>query len=155
MRWIRGLVAFAVGAVMAAALVSGHITHPRIILGFLDVLGDWDPALMFFMTGCVLPYFVLHRVARRRGKAVLAGELCLPASTRIDPKLIGGAAIFGFGWGMVGICPGPALTSMVAGGPNAFGFIVAMAAGVIVYDAVQRRFPKGAWSIRALRSAAG
>jgi uncharacterized membrane protein YedE/YeeE len=154
MRWIRGLVAFAVGAVMAASLVSGHVTHPRLILGFLDVFGDWDPGLMFFMTGCVMPYFVLHRAVRRRGKAALAGELCLPSSTKIDAKLIGGAAIFGLGWGMVGVCPGPVLASMVAGGPSALGFIAAMAAGMIVYEAVQRHVPTEAWSIRAPRGAA-
>lgn len=130
MRVIRELVAFLVGAVMAASLVAGHVTHPDLIVGFLDVFGDWNSGLMFFMTGSVLPYFVFHRVATARGRAVLGGGICVPANTRVDAKLIGGSAIFGLGWGLVGVCPGPALTSIAAGGPHVLAFVAAMAAGM-------------------------
>jgi hypothetical protein len=137
------MVAFAVGSVMAAALVVGHIANPKTVQGFLDVFGEWNPALLVFMTGCVLPYFVLNRIAQRRGAPVLEGEICVASKTQIDSKLIAGSAIFGFGWGLVGVCPGPAFASMATGGADVLGFVAAMAAGTFAYELLQRRLAAG------------
>ncbi|MGB5812567.1 MAG: DUF6691 family protein [Polyangiales bacterium] len=150
MRWVRGIVSFAVGSVMAVSLVAGHITNPRTVQSFLDVFGTWSPALLFFMAGCVLPYFVVNRLSQRRSTPVLAGAFCVPSNTKIDTKLIAGSGIFGFGWGLVGVCPGPAFASLATGSVSVMGFVAAMAIGTLAYELLHARVAARARITRAV-----
>lgn len=109
--------------------VSGMI-NPAKVLAFLDVLGDWDPSLLLVMGGALSVTFVAYRFILRRPEPVAGETFQLPQKTRIDRSLLLGTAIFGIGWGMVGLCPGPALTSLAYGHPQSLAFLAAMIAGL-------------------------
>jgi uncharacterized membrane protein YedE/YeeE len=136
---MTGLVAFLVGALFALGLGIGGMTQPVRVLGFLDVAGAWDPSLAFVMLGAMAVYAVAFRIVRRRARPAFAPAFALPTRTRIDPRLIGGAFVFGVGWGLAGICPGPALTALASGEPGALVFVGAMLAGIAAHHAVERR----------------
>ncbi|HEY6461597.1 MAG TPA: DUF6691 family protein, partial [Polyangiaceae bacterium] len=120
--------------------VSG-MTHPSKVLGFLDVAGDWDPTLALVMAAGVGVNVLFFRWALRRGAPLRATRFSLPDLTRVDRPLVVGAVLFGVGWGLCGICPGPGLVD-VAGGAGPFAaFVVAMLASMAVFDA-----SRGRWS---------
>lgn len=129
---IRTLSAAALGGLFGLGLLISGMLDPAKVLGFLDVAGHWNPQLAFVMGGAIavaLPAFV---VARRRDRAVLGDPIRLPERLRLDVRLVGGAALFGVGWGLVGICPGPGLVLLGFAGPAAWLFFGAMGAGQLV-----------------------
>src|SRR5690349_21427678 len=101
------LSAFASGFVFGLGLVISQMINPAKVLAFLDIFGDWDPSLAFVMGGAVAVSALGYAYARRRGMPVLAPSLDVPSRRDLDPRLLTGAAIFGIGWGLVGLCPGP------------------------------------------------
>ena len=117
------------GLVFGLGLVISGMTQPSKVLGFLDVFGNWDPTLAIVMACALLvtaPGFIL---LRRRDTSILGVALDWPTRRTIDRSLIGGAALFGIGWGLVGLCPGPALANLAGLSPKIFGFVVTMAIG--------------------------
>ncbi|HMR31702.1 MAG TPA: YeeE/YedE family protein [Geminicoccaceae bacterium] len=124
------LVDFLLGLLFGVGLVVSGMADPARVLGFLDPLGNWDPSLAFVMAGAVSVAFVGYRLAFRRGRPVLASSFQLPARTAIDPRLVVGAGIFGIGWGLGGLCPGPALASLGLGSPGVLVFVPAMLLGM-------------------------
>jgi len=125
----RDLVALVAGAIFAAGLALSGMTQPSKVIGFLDASGAWDPSLAFVMMGAVgLNLVVFRRVLRRRSP-VLDGAFHLPRRTEIDARLLGGALLFGLGWGVVGYCPGPAVVSLITGHAGPILFVAAMIAG--------------------------
>ncbi len=105
------------------------MTLPSKVAGFLDVAGAWDPSLALVMVGAIGVYFVASALSRRRRRA-LFGEAMPPApSSKIDARLVGGALLFGVGWGLSGFCPGPALVALGAGLPAALWFVPALLVG--------------------------
>ena len=120
--WIAGLL-FGLG------LSLGGMTRPAVVLGFLDIFGAWDPRLVFVMAGAVLTTAIGYRLVLRRPRPLLAEQFQWPTSRQIDARLIGGAALFGIGWGIAGYCPGPALASLVAGVPALLVLVACMIAG--------------------------
>jgi uncharacterized protein len=88
------------------------MVYPSKVLGFLDLAGEWDPSLAFVMGGAVVVAFVSFRIAGRRGASLSGEPLHLPTQEAIDARLIGGSVIFGVGWGLVGLCPGPAIANL-------------------------------------------
>jgi uncharacterized protein len=132
----RLAVAFACGALFALGLAISGMTHPSKVLAFLDFAGAWDPSLAFVMAGGVLVNVLLFRVAFRRGTPLLARTFALPDSRDIDARLVGGAALFGVGWGLGGFCPGPAVVSLAGGATPFVVFFVAMLFGMAVHDRV-------------------
>ncbi len=134
----RLLAAFASGALFAGGLVLGGMTQPAKIVAFLDVAGRWDPTLALVMGGAVVTYAVAFRLIRRRAHPLLADGFVLPTRRAIDARLVGGAALFGVGWGLAGYCPGPALASLAAGAEQAACFVVAMLMAMAVFDLVER-----------------
>lgn len=130
------LSAFASGLLFGLGLVISQMVNPAKVLGFLDVFGSWDPSLALVMAGAVGVSALGTWIARGRGAPVLARRLELPTRRDLDPRLIGGAALFGIGWGLVGFCPGPALTALTFGPWTVFVFVAAMGAGMILFAAL-------------------
>jgi uncharacterized membrane protein YedE/YeeE len=115
------------------------MTDTTKVQGWLDVFGDWDPTLAFVMGGAMLPMVVAWRVAARRRVAVLGNAIPLPAQGKADAPLVTGSVLFGAGWALAGLCPGPALASIGYGGTGGMVFLLAMLAGMVAAPAAKRR----------------
>ena len=128
---MRKLVALVAGLIFGLGLVVSDMINPGRVLGFLDLFGGaWDPTLAFVMLGAVAVMAIAWSLAESRQKPVFGGQMPGPASSLVDGKLIGGAALFGFGWGLVGLCPGPALAGILVGGVSVWIFVAAMIVGM-------------------------
>ena len=127
---------FLVGLVFGLGLCLSGMTDPTKVLGFLDLAGAWDPSLAFVMGGAVAVAFVAFRVASRRGRALSGEPLHLTTAKAIDGRLIGGSLLFGVGWGLVGLCPGPAIADIGFLDGRAALFVLAMATGMTLHVAV-------------------
>jgi uncharacterized membrane protein YedE/YeeE len=109
------------------------MVDPAKVLGFLDIFGAWDPSLAFVMGGAVVVSALGYQIAKRRGVPVLAPRLEIPDRRDLDQRLIGGAALFGIVWGLVGLCPGPALVALIFGPWQVAVFVAAMIAGMALF----------------------
>jgi uncharacterized membrane protein YedE/YeeE len=123
------LAAAAAGALFGAGLAISGMTDRQVVLGFLDVAGDWNPTLLAVMGGAVAVTAIMFRFVLRRPAPACGGEFRVPKSDAIDARLLAGAAIFGVGWGLAGYCPGPALVGAAAGLADAWIFVPAMLVG--------------------------
>jgi uncharacterized membrane protein YedE/YeeE len=131
------IAAFICGILFSIGLGISGMTQPQKVIGFLDVLGEWDPSLVFVMGGAVISYFILQLLIQRRFSKPMLGETFqIPSRKDLDRSLIFGALLFGMGWGLGGYCPGPAITSLGSGSVNAVLFVVAMAMGMLLADRV-------------------
>ena len=130
--------ALTAGALFGIGLAVSGMTLPAKVIGFLDVTGRWDPTLAFVMAGAIAVHFVLFRLILRRQAPIFDSHFHVPTRRDIDLRLIGGAALFGVGWGLAGQCPGPALTNLATGAPSAFLFVATMAAGMVIQREVDR-----------------
>ncbi len=124
------------GLVFGAGLVVSGLNQPAKILGFLDVFGRWDPTMMFVMMGAMSVHFALARAILKRSRPVYDTTFHLPASRTIDGKLVLGAAVFGVGWGLAGMCPGAAFASFGTAASSATLLLAATAVGMLVHHAV-------------------
>lgn len=130
-RTVSLLAAGVAGALFGAGLLVSGMTQPARVIGFLDVTGSWDPSLAFVMGGAVGVYAAAFRWIRRRRRAPWFDvQLHLPARRDIDLPLILGAALFGIGWGLGGLCPGPGIVSAASGSLTGLAFVAAMLAGM-------------------------
>lgn len=132
------LAAFVSGALFGTGLAISRMTDRTVILGFLDVFGDFDPSLAFVMAGAVAITAIAFRFVLKMPAPALAAGFQLPARDQIDWRLLLGAAIFGVGWGVAGFCPGPVLVAAAAGVRDALIFLPAMLAGSLVYWLLER-----------------
>lgn len=128
------LFAFASGLIFAIGLGISGMTSQEKVLGFLDISGKWDPSLAFVMLGAIAVHFVAGRLVRARKAPLFDTKFHLPTSRELDAKLLGGAALFGIGWGLGGFCPGPGLVSVVTGGAPLL-FVAAMTVGMLLQHA--------------------
>ncbi len=124
------LSALVAGIIFGLGLIVSGMTNPAKVLNFLDVFGNWDASLAFVMAGAIAVTFVGYRVLRGRAAPLFAKAFSWPTRTDINARLISGAALFGIGWGLIGLCPGPALTSATFGGIATAIFVAAMFAGM-------------------------
>jgi len=138
-----------------AALVSGFVfgwgllisgmMQPAKVLAFLDILsvaqGRWDPSLAVVMAAALVVSAIGFALVKRRARPLFAAECSLPGRTTIDRPLVIGAALFGAGWGLVGLCPGPALENLATLSPRVAVFVLAMAAGMALHDVWQKQPP--------------
>ena len=129
----RASAAFLAGLIFGLGLVVSHMIDPAKVLGFLDIAGNWDPSLAFVMIGAIPVAAIGFRATRARRAPVLDIEFHGPTRTRVNTGLIIGSALFGIGWGLVGYCPGPALTSLALGRWQSFVFVAAMLVGMVGY----------------------
>ena len=123
------------GLIFGAGLLISGMMQPTKVLGFLDILGAWDPSLLVAMATALavsVPGFML---ADRSARPWFAGQYFRPGNAGIDLPLVAGAAVFGIGWGLVGLCPGPALANLGTLSPGIIVFVVAMAIGIVAHDA--------------------
>jgi uncharacterized membrane protein YedE/YeeE len=133
------LVALFAGALFGLGLAVSGMTNPAKVIGFLDFAGGWDPTLAFVMGGALLVTIPAFRLILGRPRPILAGNFALPAKSTLDARLLGGAALFGVGWGLSGFCPGPAVVALVTGLTPVFAFVAAMVAGMVLYAWVFER----------------
>ena len=136
------LSAFASGLLFGLGLIVSQMVNPAKVLGFLDIFGNWDPSLALVMGGAVAVSSLGYLVAKRRGVPVLAPRLEIPTRRDLDPRLIAGAALFGIGWGLVGLCPGPALDGLTFGPREMFVFVASMIVGMVLFRAVPADWPQ-------------
>ncbi len=122
------------GFVFGLGLLISGMLQPTKVLGFLDIFGAWDASLAVVMAAALAVSGLGYRLSQQRSQPVLALRFDLSTKTAIDPSLIAGAALFGIGWGLAGLCPGPALENLATLSPKVIAFCVAMAAGMIVHD---------------------
>ena len=127
------LSAFTSGLLFGLGLIISQMINPAKVLAFLDVFGRWDPSLSLVMVGAVAASTFGYVVAKRRGVPILAASLEIPTRRDLDPRLIAGAALFGVGWGLVGLCPGPALAILSLGLWQSLLFVAAMIAGMTAF----------------------
>ncbi|MER1941525.1 DUF6691 family protein [Castellaniella sp. FW104-16D08] len=128
-----------VGIIFGIGLVISGMIFPAKVLGFLDLAGAWDPSLGLVMGGAVLAGTVAFTIARSRPRSILGFEMKIPQSTTIDKRLVGGSLLFGIGWGIAGLCPGPALVNLGTGEIKAIVFFVALLAGMGIFELIERR----------------
>jgi uncharacterized protein (TIGR01244 family) len=127
----RNLYAGLAGGVFGLGLLISGMTDTTKIRGWLDVFGDWDPTLAFVMAGAIVPMAIAWRVAARRRVAVLGNSIPSPSETELDRDLVIGSVLFGVGWGLAGLCPGPSMASLTYGGWGGLLFLLAMLAGMV------------------------
>lgn len=126
------LSALAAGLLFGAGLGLSDMINPARVLAFLDVAGRWDPTLAFVMSGAVLASAIGYFASRRLRAPLLEKRFFIPETRQLDGQLIGGATLFGIGWGLVGFCPGPAVASLVFGMWQPWLFVGAMAVGMLL-----------------------
>jgi uncharacterized protein len=136
---MRNLYSAAAGAVFGIGLWLSGMTDTTKVIGWLDIFGDWDPTLAFVMGGAIVPMAVAWRVAAARRVPVIGGAFPPAPEPKLGRKLVLGSVLFGAGWGLAGLCPGPAIVSITWGGVSGFVFIVAMLAGMWTAPVVRSR----------------
>ena len=138
----RNLSAFIAGLVFSVGLTISQMVNPAKVLAFLDVFGDWDPSLALVMGAALVVTAIGYRLAWKWRSPVFADRFGSPAGRAIDGPLALGAILFGVGWGLVGLCPGPAIAALSIGNAKAAGFLAAMAAGMAAFDLTSGRVRK-------------
>lgn len=131
--------AFLSGLLFGVGLLVSGLANPAKVLAFLDLAGAWDPSLALVMAGAIGTALIPFSLAKQRSRAVLGGAMQLPSRRDIDRPLIVGSLIFGIGWGVAGICPGPAVTLLGSGYWQAYVFIAALIVGSFAYEFWMRR----------------
>lgn len=138
---LKNLSALLAGLIFGLGLTISQMVNPAKVLGFLDLLGNWDPSLAFVMGGGLVVTFIGYRLVLRRPKPIADLNFQIPQKKEIDTKLAIGAVLFGIGWGLVGLCPGPAIAALTIGGTPALIFLAAMIGGMVLFEAYQRFTP--------------
>jgi len=119
-----------VGVLFGAGLALSGMTNPARVLGFLDVAGHWDPTLAFVLGAALVPSALAYLLVRRMERPVMAEEFRIPQNRTVEARLLAGGALFGIGWGLVGLCPGPAFAALAFGARQNWAFVAAMVAGM-------------------------
>jgi uncharacterized membrane protein YedE/YeeE len=140
---MRNFLSLLIGMIFGLGLCLSQMTQPAKVKGFLDIAGVWDPSLAFVMGGAIAVGLLGFGLAKRREKALLGDRRRLPTQRRVDARLIAGAAIFGVGWGLSGVCPGPAVVNLASLDARALLFFVAMLIGMAAEHLLMRAVSGG------------
>ena len=135
---MRGLFSFLAGALFGSGLLISGMTDTRKVQGWLDLFGDWDPTLAFVIGGAIIPMAIAWAFAKGR-QPVLGGEFPDATAPKVGRNLVIGSVMFGAGWGLAGLCPGPAVASLSFGGLGGWVFLVAMVIGMLLAPTVRTR----------------
>ncbi|SEQ28591.1 hypothetical protein SAMN04244573_01304 [Azotobacter beijerinckii] len=136
---MRRLTALLAGLLFGIGLLLAGMSNPAKVLGFLDLAGAWDPSLALVMAGAIAVALLPFSWAKRRQRSLLDVPMQLPQKRELDGRLIGGSLLFGIGWGIAGICPGPALTLLLGGYWQSLLFVLALLGGMGLFSALERR----------------
>lgn len=131
--------AFVTGLVFAIGLGISGMTDTTKVIGFLTLNSEWNPALMLVMGGAIAVHAVVYQLATKRSSPLFTDSFSIPERRDINGRLIGGALLFGVGWGLGGVCPGPGLVSLFGGDTEIYVFVSMMAVGMIVFQQIQQR----------------
>jgi len=131
---MRAAIAILAGALFGAGICISGMIRPSKVLAFLDLGGAWDPSLLLVMASALSLHVVAWRAIKGRAKPPFGTAYPGPASPVIDVRLVGGAALFGVGWGISGFCPGPAILSVLSGATASFVFVGVVAISMVGYD---------------------
>lgn len=146
---MRLVSAYLIGLVFGVGIAISGMANPAKVLNFFDVAGSWDPSLILVMGGALVVTFIGYRMVLRRPAPLIDLKFHLPDNSRIDARLLGGAAVFGVGWGIAGFCPGGALPALGTGRIDVFAFVAALIAGIFVAKGLMAL--SGARTARLLR----
>jgi uncharacterized membrane protein YedE/YeeE len=130
---------FIAGLVFGVGLIVSGMANPAKVLGFLDITGAWDPSLLFVMGGAIAVGAPAYAYMRRKTRSLLGAPLQIPTARDIDRRLVFGSLVFGVGWGLAGICPGPALVLIGYGSAQGLVFVTAMLAGQGAFEWMESR----------------
>ncbi|QHD00709.1 hypothetical protein PspS04_10145 [Pseudomonas sp. S04] len=130
---------FIAGLLFGVGLLLAGMVNPGKVLAFLDLSGTWDPSLGLVMIGAIAVAIGPFTWARQQSRSLLERTIQLPTQRKLDPRLIGGNLLFGTGWGLAGICPGPAMVILLAGRWQAIVFMLAMLAGMLLFTALEAK----------------
>lgn len=136
---MKNISAFVVGILFSLGLGLSGMTKIQVVKGFLDVFGEWNPSLVGVMAGAILTHSIFFYFIKKRSSPLLDSQFHLPNRKDIDRKLIIGAALFGFGWGWAGICPGPGLVAMASGDGKIIIFVASMIFGMGIFKIVENK----------------
>lgn len=131
--------AFIVGVLFGLGLTISQMIDPAKIIAFLDIAGAWDPSLLVVMASALAVSFIGYRIVLAREKPAFEPAFQLPTKTGIDRPLLAGSALFGVGWGLSGLCPGPAISAAALGRGEIYVFLVALIAGMLLKDGIARK----------------
>ncbi len=134
----RHLFAFLAGGLFGTGLYLSGMTNTQKVIGWLDFFGDWDPTLAFVLTGAIIPMAVAWSMTKARPVSLLGTPLPSKPATRIDPNLAVGSVLFGAGWGLAGLCPGPAMASVTWGGTGGALFLLSMIVGIVIAPPIRK-----------------
>ena len=140
---MRSLISLLAGSLFGAGLLISGMTDTTKVQGWLDVFGNWDPTLAFVMGGAILPMLVAWRLTIRR-VPLTGGSFPVPSAPELDRRLVIGSTMFGMGWGLVGLCPGPAIASLTYGGLGGFVFLAAMIGGMLAAPGLRAQLDRAA-----------
>lgn len=135
---LRHLSALFAGLIFGLGLVISQMVNPAKVIDFLDIFGNWDPSLAFVMGAGLVVTFIGYKLVLRKAKPFAADRFQVPTNRTIDKRLAFGAVLFGVGWGLVGLCPGPAIAGLLIGGLPTIIFLAAMMAGMALFEGVNR-----------------
>lgn len=126
------IISFISGTLFSIGLIISGMTNPEKVIGFLDIFGEWDYSLAFVMVGAILVNFIVFKFVKKE-KPVCGNDFSIPSNTIVDWKLITGSALFGIGWGIVGICPGPGIVNLTSLGSEFTIFVGSMLTGMFIF----------------------
>jgi uncharacterized protein len=141
---VRALVSLSAGVLFGMGLVLGGMTDPAKVIGFLDLAGRWDPSLAFVMGGALCVTLPTFQLLKSKDRPLFEQRFFLPTRRDVDGALVAGAALFGIGWGIAGLCPGPAVANLAFGAPEVLAFVAAMLVGMWLRDRLARPPQPGA-----------
>lgn len=136
---MRKLTSFMAGLLFGFGLLLSGMANPAKVIGFLDLAGAWDPSLALVMVGAIGVALLPFSWAKRHARSLLDAPMQLPSRRELDGRLIGGSLLFGIGWGIAGLCPGPAIAVLLSGHWQIVLFVLAMLAGMLLFSALERR----------------
>jgi len=134
------VVAFFSGFLFSIGLGVSGMTKLERVQGFLDIFGSWDPSLLFTIAGAVCAYAIVFRISQKFHKPFFAAKFSVPTKRELDPKLLGGSILFGFGWGLSGYCPAPAIVAAGGGVTPVLVFLAAMLLGMWAFSITDNRY---------------
>jgi hypothetical protein len=140
---MQRLTSLLTGLIFGIGLIASGMADPAKVLGFLDLAGLWDPSLALVMAGAISVGALAFAVAGRRKTSLIGLEMKLPTSRQLDRRLMAGSVLFGIGWGIAGFCPGPGLVALGMGESKALIFVLAMIAGMGLFELIERRRQAG------------